>query len=154
MLTDLLFSGCLIEGLDWQRRIFEQNSAILKEGQCSGKVFVILRGRVRIISSVALDGRPIRPGFKELGPTEIFGELALFNQSPHGATVTAISEAEIAEINAQKLVEFLQSNPEIGCQFYRFLVEVLVARLQKTNQKVLSLLAWGLKSHGYDQYLT
>ncbi len=153
MMTELLFSENFIEGRDWERKNYNLNTIILKEGQHSGKVFIILQGRVRITASVALEGRSIRPGFKELGPLDIFGELALFDATPHGATVIAVSEVEVAEVDAQRLVKFLQCHPEIGCRFYRYLVEVLVARIQGTNQKMLSLLAWGLKSHGYTNYL-
>lgn len=153
MLIEIINRGQFVEGRDWLRRSFAENEVILREGQRSGKVFVVLQGRLQVIASVDFDGRAIRPGFKELEPGDIFGELALLERAPHSATVTAISAGELAQVEADALAEFLEKHPETGHGFYRYLCEILVGRLQQTNRKMLSLLAWGLKAHGYEEHL-
>jgi CRP-like cAMP-binding protein len=59
-----------------------RGEAIVKQGEPGELVYVIAAGRVR----VSRDGGVIR----ELGPGDVFGELALMLDVPRTATVTAL----------------------------------------------------------------
>ncbi len=96
-------------------------------------------------------GRHIRPGINDLGEGEVFGELALFDERPHCATVSAVSETGLAIIEGPLFLEFLDEHREIGYLIFKSILCQLVPRLRKTDASVFSPLAWGLKVHELDK---
>lgn len=151
---DLLERGDFEEGKYWRRQVYKNNDIILREGGYSGKVFLVLDGATRIVGSVAMgEDYQVRPGVRDLGRGDVFGELSMLDHEPHSATVIAISDCELAEIDSQSLLDFMDRNHEVGYEIFRELCQKLVDRLRKTDKQVFSLLAWGLKAHGYDKYM-
>lgn len=143
------------EGEYWQRVRYECGQKVFKEGDSGDDVYIILQGKVRVSASVDIDeGRHIQPGFGDLGEGEVFGELALFDQQPRSATVMVVGdEVELAVVNGRSLLEFWDEHPELGYPVLRELVDAMVVRLRKANQRVFSLFAWGLKARGLDTHL-
>ena len=86
-------------------------------------------------------------------PGLIFGESCLHKSLPRIATVTAITEAQVLEINGKQLNNYFESNPTQGYLFYKELFDILIGRLNRSNHTVETLMAWGLKAHEIDQYL-
>ncbi len=138
----------------WARRCYHGGDVIFKEGDDGVSVYVVLRGNVRVSASINIEGgRQIQPGFSDLGEGEVFGELALFDRQPRSATVVAIDEVELAEIDGGRLLRFFDEHPELGYPIVRELTNTMVGRLRKANQRVFSLFAWGLKARGIDDHL-
>lgn len=143
-----------LEGQSWRHRIVQPNEIIFDAGETSQDVYLILKGRVRILGNVDLDDqRRIHPGFSELGQGEMFGELPLFDGQPRSASVMALEETELAVLDSGRLMAFLDGHPELGYPIYKELILTLVARLRKANQRIFSLFAWGLKTRGIDNHL-
>jgi CRP-like cAMP-binding protein len=142
------------EGTFWERRNISTNEYIFKEGDESNDVFIILKGSVRVLGKVALDDDiKVSPGFSDLEEGQVFGELPLFDNEPRSASVSAITDCELAVIDGDKLLSFLDTHPEIGYVIMKDIIQHLILRLRKANKRVFSLFAWGLKSSGMDQYL-
>lgn len=142
------------EGTHWEHRAIGCNEYIFKEGEKSNDVYIILSGTVRVLGNVDInEGTHVSPGFSDLEEGQVFGELPLFDNQPRSASVTTVSDCELAVLKGDKLLEFLDSHPDIGYTILKDMVESLVLRLRKTNQRVFSLFAWGLKSSGIDQFL-
>jgi CRP-like cAMP-binding protein len=74
-----------------------------------------------------------------------------FDEQPHCATVSAVSETELAVIEGRLFLEFLDEHREIGYSIVKSILCQLVPRLRKTDHSVFSLLAWGLKTHEIDR---
>lgn len=154
LLFDLLENPDFVEGVYWQRQRIEANKVIVHEGERGRQVYLILSGQVRVVGSVDLDEHArIRPGFSELSAGDLFGELAAFDDEPRSATVVAVSDVELAVIDGEALLRFLDAHTELGYAITRELISTLVVRLRKANQRVFSLFSWGLKSHGIDDHL-
>jgi len=114
----------------------------------------VLEGGLRVFGRVDLeDQRKIHPGFGELGQGDVFGELVLFDDLPRSATVTSLSEVELAVIRAEDLLAFLDQHPESGYPIMKELLYIVVQRLRQANQRIFSLFAWGLKARGIDGHL-
>lgn len=153
-LRALLDHPAFSEGEDWQRQRFAANATIVEEGQVGGQIYLVLTGRVRVLGDVYLDEeRRIRPGFFDLDAGEVFGELALFDREPRSASVVAVSDCELAVIDGDRLLAFLDAHTDLGYGVMKDLISALVVRLRKTNRKLFSLMAWGLKAHGLDEHL-
>lgn len=154
LLFGLLENPEIIEGVYWRRRCVGANGVVFHEGEKGRDIYLILSGSVRIVGNVDLDEqRRVRPGFSELAQGELFGELALFDDEPRSATVIAVTEVELAVLDGEVLLQFLDSHPEIGYPIVIELITTLVVRLRKANHRIFSLFAWGLKKHGIDEYL-
>ena len=135
----------------WQRRRYAAQDVILREGETSGCVYLVLDGLVRIEGTVRLQsGRQFQAGVTELHAGAVFGELALFDREPHSATVFAASTVELAVINSDLLRRFLDEHREVGYEVYKEFLEQLAPRLRKTTARVYRFLAWGLKAHHLD----
>lgn len=153
-LQSLLEHPEFAEGQYWRRLEYPANEVLFEAGDTGGEVYVLLKGQVRITGDVSLDdSRRIRPGVCDLQQGAVFGELALFDAGPRSASVSTLSSVEVAVIDGRRLLRFFDAHPEIGYRVLREIIEVVVERLRHTNEKVWSLLAWGLKAHAIDRHL-
>jgi CRP/FNR family cyclic AMP-dependent transcriptional regulator len=62
------------------------------------------------------------------------------------ASVTAITDGCVLEINGEKLSGYLDAHPIKGYAFYKKMFEILFKRLDNGNRRIEYLLAWGLKA--------
>ncbi|MDO9239425.1 MAG: cyclic nucleotide-binding domain-containing protein, partial [Methylicorpusculum sp.] len=82
-----------------------------------------------------------------------FGEICLLEFLPRIATVTALTDGYAIEVNGKLLNAYFEKKPEPGYRFYKQLFAIFIERINRANQRVENLLAWGLKAHGIDQHL-
>jgi CRP/FNR family transcriptional regulator, cyclic AMP receptor protein len=105
------------------RRRFPAGSILFLEGDRAHEVFVITAGAVKISVSSA-EGREVVLDVFE--PGVFVGELAVIDQGPRSATVTALSPVEVITIAAGVFNEFLDRYP----QALRLLLNEVIARLR------------------------
>lgn len=154
LLFDLLNNPDFQEGQLWHKAQFSVNSTIFSEGDSGREIYLVLDGTLRVLGKVDLgEQRKIQPGFGEMAKGDVFGELVLFDEMPRSATVVTLSDVELAVIDGDELLAFLDARPEIGYPILKELITTLVVRLRKANQRIFSLFAWGLKTKGLDSYL-
>lgn len=142
------------EGVAWRRVSYRPREAIVREGEQAKDVFLILAGTVEVTGTVELDDqRRVHPGFCELHAGDVFGELCLFDDEPRSASVVAITDCEIAIVDGQSLLRYLDLHPAQGYFILRHIVQTLVERLRTSNRRFLSVFSWGLKAHQIDRHL-
>ena len=83
----------------------EAGKALTRQGQSGSEFFVIVEGRV----SVAKDEQEVRT----LGPGEFFGEIALLEDTPRTATVTAATPLRFFVLTRQAFRSMLAHQPQI-----------------------------------------
>lgn len=138
----------------WQNRSYRKNEVIISEGDFSGEIYLLLKGTVRVSGRVLMgDDYHLKPGIRDLGRGAVFGEMSMLDQAPHSATAVAVTNCDLAVIDHSFLLSFMDEHPETGYAVYKALCLSLVERLRKTNKQLFSVLAWGLKVHGYEQYM-
>ena len=93
-------------------RRFPAGSLVLREGDPGDTCYVMSSGRARITREHT--GRTIT--LTNIGPGEIFGELAMFGGETRSATVEAIDDVEVVAILADDLKRLLKEHPETGGQ--------------------------------------
>jgi len=142
------------EGSAWKRRNLNANDIVVKEGELGASLFIVEEGSVIVTRRVNLgENKHIQSSVGELEVGAVFGESCLHLTLPRIATVKAVTEACLLEINGERLSIYLDDNPAQGYLFYKKLFEVVVGRLNNANHTVETLMAWGLKAHEIDQYL-
>lgn len=142
------------EGRHWYRRGFAANETVIAEGEHGRELFLVRQGIVRVTGSAHLEqGGAIHPGFCDLGPGELFGETGLLPRLARTATVTAVTDCELAVIDGEALLEFFDRHPETGYRLMLALYEQAASRLDQTNRQLLKILSWGLRAHRIEAYL-
>jgi CRP/FNR family transcriptional regulator, cyclic AMP receptor protein len=110
-------------------RSYPGGSIILREGDPGDTCYLLRSGRARVVRQHA-DGRAIT--LTNLGPGEIFGELAMFDGEVRSATVEATDDVQAVAILAGDLKRLLSGHPEIAVK----LLGALAARLRETNARI------------------
>ncbi len=114
------------------RRHFEQDKAIVTQGQMGLGLYCIESGKVRVTLQT-----PKGPGeLRTMGPGEFFGELALLDNKPRSATVTAIEPTTTLVLDKAQFLAELRTYPEIGLA----LIPVLVQWIRDADEKLAELL--------------
>jgi len=104
VLNDILNDKHFPEGSAWERRNFQENDIIVAEGDDGGSLFFIEQGKLRVAGNIELEKQKhIQAGIWELEAGDIFGELALYESQLRTASVRAISDGTLVEINGKKL---------------------------------------------------
>ena len=99
---------------------FGAGATIFAEGDPGEAMYVVQSGTVEIRQA----GAPVNT----LGPGEIFGELALIDQSPRSATARASSDCRLVALNEQRFLFSIQHSPLFALEVLRTLARRLRAR--------------------------
>lgn len=83
-------------------RAYAPGEAIFRQGDSGHEAFVVESGRVRIASEAGEE-------IAQLGPGEIFGEMALFSRAPRIAGATAIEPTQLRAISRTHIEERLEA---------------------------------------------
>ena len=112
---------------------FPAGSVILREGDSSMALYVMLSGAARVERAAASAGSL---QLNELRPGAVFGEMGMVDGAPRSATVTALERTECALLSRWDFEEPLRDNCEVGLALLRTLsarVRRLEARLAKQS---------------------
>jgi CRP/FNR family cyclic AMP-dependent transcriptional regulator len=102
---------------------FNEGDAITTEGRSGIGFFLIEDGN----ATVSLHGEIIRT----LGPGDHFGEIALIDEGPRSATVTATTDLRCRGMAAWEFRSFVQEHPEVAWP----LLETLASRLREAEDR-------------------
>lgn len=109
-----------------QYRTFCRGDAVYSEGDPGSELFIIVAGKTKI-SRGALDRRETVLAI--MGPSDIFGELSLFDPGPRTATARAMTELSVGALANASLRPWIADRPEIAMQLMR----LIARRLRRTN---------------------
>ncbi len=112
---------------------FPRAHVIFAEGEQGDRLYIILSGKVKI-------GRRSPDGRENLlavfGPSDMFGELSIFDPGPRTSTVTTVTEVSAVSMDRVALREWITKRPEIAEQLLR----VIARRLRRTNNMLADLI--------------
>jgi signal transduction histidine kinase len=110
---------------------FAGGSPIFHEGDLGDGLYVIKDGLVEIAHTV---GAEVRHVFSQLGPGEIFGEMAVIEQRPRSATALALRDTQLYFIPRAEMRMLLQQSPGLAFN----VLQEISRRLREFNQRHLS----------------
>jgi CRP/FNR family transcriptional regulator, cyclic AMP receptor protein len=102
---------------------FNEGEAITTEGRSGIGFFLIEDGN----ASVSLHGEIIRT----LAPGDHFGEIALIDEGPRSATVTATTDLRCRGMASWEFRAFVQEHPEVAWP----LLQTLASRLREAEDR-------------------
>jgi CRP-like cAMP-binding protein len=101
---------------------WEAGQEIVREGDTGVGMFIVRSGKVEIVQEHAGKSEKVR----ELGPGDVFGEMALLDEFPRSATVRAIEPTTCLGITRWHFRGILESHPQIALK----LLPILTKRLR------------------------
>lgn len=112
---------------------FPRAHVIFAEGELGDRLYIIVSGKVKI-------GRKSPDGRENLlavfGPSDMFGELSIFDPGPRTSTATTVTEVQAVTMDRTALREWIAKRPEIAEQLLR----VIARRLRRTNNMLADLI--------------
>ena len=90
-------------------RVYAPGEAIVRRGQEGNSMFVITRGSVEV---QILQGGDVKT-INTLRESDYFGEMSLLTGEPRTATVVAVEETEVVQINKSALKPIFEVNPDL-----------------------------------------
>lgn len=113
---------------------------IFQHGDAGDKLYLILEGQVRISREV--------PGMGEealavLGPGQVFGEMALLDESPRSADARVHARCRVLAIPKDGFDDLLFMHKDLAYEVLWSMVRMLVGRLRETNDKLTFLSVTG-----------
>lgn len=92
---------------------FGEGETVVREGDSTSSMFLIASGRAAVSVRGVAGGAPGSQKLAVLEPGSAFGEISLLTGEPRLATVRALSEAALVEIDKATLAPVLESNPSL-----------------------------------------
>lgn len=110
---------------------YQPGDTVIEEGTKGTSAFVVLSGAVEVIK---------RSGKQEvsvatLGERQVFGEMGLIEDKPRSATVRAITELKVQEINRDDFNELLKTKPSVLIPIMKSLFE----RLRQASDRLAEM---------------
>ncbi|HJW24660.1 MAG TPA: cyclic nucleotide-binding domain-containing protein [Rhodocyclaceae bacterium] len=115
-----------------RRRRAERGEYIVREGESTDFLYILLAGRAKVTNSDE-DGKEIILAL--LGPGEFFGEMGLIDDSPRSADVVAQEPCELLILGSGEFQRCWRENFPVA----RKLMQILVGRLRDADRKIESL---------------
>jgi len=110
-----------------RERRFAAGTQIVREGDSGDGVYIVKDGLVEISGLITAD---IQRVFRQLGPGEIFGEMAVVEDRPRSATARALKDTELYFIPRDDMLALLQRSPAVAFN----VLEEISHRLREFDQ--------------------
>ncbi len=107
---------------------FPQQHNVFREGDTGDRLYIITAGRVKVTCTTGYSDSLIAV----LGPSDVFGELALLDPGPRTSTVTTITAMRAATMTRSALWAWMRQEPQAAEQMLR----LLARRLRRTTNKL------------------
>jgi len=94
-----------------KRKAMRANQVVVKQGDRGDKMYVILEGRVKVSVQITKNEEVV---LGHLGPSEAFGEIALFDKQERTATVTTCEPCEFLVLKREPFLAYLTEHPHVA----------------------------------------
>jgi CRP/FNR family cyclic AMP-dependent transcriptional regulator len=115
-----------------QHRRFPRNSFIIRAGEETDALYIILAGRAKVLIPDD-DGNEVI--LSVIGPNEFFGEMGLLDDQPRSASVETTEPCEMLRISRGAFLNCLKDNFDAAL----IIIRNLVKRLREADRKIESL---------------
>jgi len=111
---------------------FKKNTTVIAQGDNTRSLFIITSGRMKIFANDEEGSQTI---FTFLEAGDFFGELSLLDDAPRSASVVAVENSNVLNLNHQNFNNFLSTHPEICPALFK----ALTARIRQMDETICTL---------------
>lgn len=116
-----------------QSRSFAEGNKIVNQGEEGDSLFIVKSGKVIVTRE---NGKGKEETLATLGIGDHFGEIALIDEQPRSANVSAESNSKLLQIKKEDLDKLLSKNVDIAMKIYKAFAVALCKRLRDTNETI------------------
>jgi diguanylate cyclase (GGDEF)-like protein len=113
------------------QEVFTLGRRIIEQGDAADSLYVVLAGKARVVET-SDDATRTEVLLGEVGPGEIFGEMAVVSNRPRSASVFAVEPTHCLQLRKHDFIQVLQSAPDLSIA----LLEVLAGRIYDTDRRL------------------
>lgn len=107
---------------------FPEGEAIFEEGSEGDQLYLVLTGRVSV--EKRSERGPV--ALASLGPSSVFGEMAIFERAPRSATARAAAATRLLSLSRRDMARIGRENPDV----YEAFLRVLSGRLRAASAQI------------------
>ena len=111
-------------------KVFQQKGIIFREFETGQEAFIIKSGLVEMTQTITLNGEEKQKFLADLGPGEMFGEMALIDHGLRIATARAKSNEVTLQIISQNQFDLVLKNIN---PFVKKMLEIQINRMRSKN---------------------
>jgi len=115
-----------------QHRSFPRNAFILRAGEETDALYIVLSGRVKVLIP---DEEGHEVILSIIGPHEYFGEMGLLDDLSRSASVETLESCEMLRLSKAGFTNILKDNFELAM----LIIRNLVRRMREADRKIESL---------------
>jgi len=118
-----------------REEVFKNEDIIQEDSTASADLYVLLEGRVSVEFELwpSDSDQQDRAQLVRLRPGDIFGEVAFLKGKRRIATVKAIDETRVLQIDGKRLNEIFEKSPHIGYTVMRQIALILAQRVENVS---------------------
>ena len=112
-------------------RVFQPNEIIFCEFEPGDTFYMIQSGRVKLVKNAGEFERTL----DILQPPEMFGEMAILENSPRTASAIALDQVKVLELTSQNFEALMLGNPQIALK----LLKIFSKRIYDSKRRFMIL---------------
>ncbi|MDR0731985.1 MAG: Crp/Fnr family transcriptional regulator [Treponema sp.] len=124
----------VLESFERFARTFTAGEIIFSEFEPGDNFYVIQSGRVHLVKIIG----DFEKTLDIIGPPDMFGEMAILENSPRSATAIALDNVKVLEFNARNFEVLLLGNPQIALRLLRMFCKRIYDAKRRFMTLVLS----------------
>lgn len=109
---------------------YKDGDNIFEENSIGKEMYIILAGKVEVIKEKG----EVEMTLATLAEGDFFGEMSLFDNHPRSATVKALGNVKLLEIDQKNFLKKISRDPSLAFR----MLEKMSQRIRKTDEKVLN----------------
>ena len=111
-------------------RLFDKGERVFYQGDAGVGLYIIIEGKINIVYE------PTGQLIVGLASGEIFGEIALINESPRSASAYADEKSKMMFFSQAALNNLLEREPALGAKILMQLSRIIGERLMSSNVQI------------------
>ncbi len=109
---------------------YKDGDTIFEENSIGKEMYIILTGNAKIIKKKG----GVETTLAILEEGDFFGEMSLFDNSPRSATVKALGDVKLLEINQRNFLKKISRDPSLAFR----MLEKMSQRIRTSDEKILN----------------
>ncbi|MHC4821466.1 MAG: cyclic nucleotide-binding domain-containing protein [Planctomycetota bacterium] len=121
---------------------FDAGETIFEAGEPGDRMYIVEAGKLEVLSP---DGERIA----ELGPGDVFGEMALLTERPRSATVRTLEDTETCSFDNEDFDQLMEASPALSAAVQKILGERLDSQVQMQMVSGEAAARWMMAAEEY-----
>ncbi|MBW2451067.1 MAG: cyclic nucleotide-binding domain-containing protein [Deltaproteobacteria bacterium] len=145
MLQDLSKEDLAVLAKFCDKKHMTKGMTVFIENMPGESLFLISQGAVRISKMFA---EADEKALVDLGPSDIFGEMAVIDGLPRSATARVVDAVDLISLKKADFEKLCREKPSLALKLVMNIVRVFSRRIRETNEDYRDMLIWSMKTSG------